>query len=181
MKNIELITVDNDIVTLDKNKVVGPDSRFDGRLVKTNKDIMEIFGEEVGRPNLDQYRKSANDLSMGDAGEQELYQAMIEVFKGNITGPQAQQIMQAAQGEFPMDFIAREQMKYMQQPKASGGVRDTQIMPDGTVLPNRQPATSGGTPDTRIMPNGRVIGPQSRMTTPMDMRKMLLANITGLI
>ena len=107
MKNIELITVDNDIVTLDKNKVVGPDSRFDGRLVKTNKDIMEIFGEEVGRPNLDQYRKSANDLSMGDAGEQELYQAMIEVFKGNITGPQAQQIMQAAQGEFPMDFIAR--------------------------------------------------------------------------
>ena len=158
MKNIELITVDNDIVTLDKNKIVGPDSRFDGRLVKTNKDIMEIFGEEVGRPNLDQYKKSANDLSMGDAGEQELYQAMIEVFKGNITGVQAQQIMEAAQGEFPMEFIAREQMKYMQQPKASGGVRDTQIMPDG-----------------------RVIGPQSRMTKPMDMRKMLLANITGLI
>ncbi len=116
MKNIELITVDNDIVTLDKNKIVGPDSRFDGRLVKTNKDIMEIFGEEVGRPNLDQYKKSANDLSMGDAGEQELYQAMIEVFKGNITGVQAQQIMEAAQGEFPMKFIAREQMKYMQQP-----------------------------------------------------------------
>tara|TARA_R100001015_G_C4585964_1_gene141908 strand:+ start:106 stop:561 length:456 start_codon:yes stop_codon:yes gene_type:complete len=151
MKNIELITVDNDIVTLDKNKVVGPGSRFDGRIVKNNKDIMEIFGEKVGEPNLDQYK-------MGDPGEEELYRAMIEVFKGNITGPQAQQIMEAAQGEFPLDFIAKEQMKYMKQPKASGG-----------------------TPDTRIMPDGRIIGPQSRMTKPMDMRKMLLANITGLI
>ena len=71
------------------------------------------------------------DLSQGDMGEQELYKLMIEVFKGNIVGPEAEQIMEAAQGEFPMEFIAKEQQKYMQQPKASGGVRDTQIMPDG--------------------------------------------------
>ena len=74
------------------------------------------------------------DLSQGDMGEQELYKLMIEVFKGNIVGPEAEQIMEAAQGEFPMEFIAKEQQKYMQQPKASGGVRDTQIMPDGRLF-----------------------------------------------
>jgi hypothetical protein len=59
---------------------------------------------------------------------------MIEVFKGNIVGPEAEQIMQAAQGEFPMEFIAKEQQKYMQQPKASGGVPDIQIMPPTTPM-----------------------------------------------
>ena len=59
---------------------------------------------------------------------------LIEVFKGNIVGPEAEQIMQAAQGEFPMEFIAKEQQKYMQQPKASGGVPDRQIMPPTTPM-----------------------------------------------
>ena len=42
--------------------------------------------------------------------------------------------MQAAQGEFPMEFIAQEQQKYMQQPKASGCVPDRQIMPPTTPM-----------------------------------------------
>ena len=181
MANIKLTTVDNDTVEIKNNKVVGPNSRFDGRTVKSNKDIAEIFGETVGQPNLDHYKKPQSNLMSGDAGEQELYRAMIEVFKGNITGAEAEQIMHAPQGEFPMEFIAKEQQKYMQQPKASGNFPDRQIMPDGTVLPNRQPPTSGGTPDTRIMPDGRIIGPQAKTTKPMDLRKMILANITGLM
>lgn len=145
MKTLTLRTVDNDTVELKNNKVVGPNSRFDGRLVKTNKDIMEIFGEEVGKPNLKQYEKQSSELSGGDAGEQELYKAMIEVFKGNITGPQAQQIMQAAQGEFPREFIAREQQKFQQQ---------------------RQPMPAK---------------PSASLTKPLDLRRMLMANMTGLL
>tara|TARA_E500000305_G_scaffold19868_2_gene14959 strand:+ start:1091 stop:1690 length:600 start_codon:yes stop_codon:yes gene_type:complete len=103
-------------------KIVADGSKFDG-LPANEKNINEMlddtdYGIQPGP-------------TAGDAGEQELYRLMIEVFKGNIVGQEAQQIMEAAQGEFPLEFIAREQQKYMQQPKASGGVRDTQIMPDG--------------------------------------------------
>ena len=52
---------------------------------------------------------------MGDSGEQELYRAMIEVFKGNIRGEEARRIMEAAQGEFPLDFIEKEKRKFMPQ------------------------------------------------------------------
>jgi len=192
MANIKLTTVDNDTVEIKNNKVVGPNSRFDGRTVKSNKDIAEIFGETVGQPNLDHYKKPQSNLMGGDAGEQELYKAMIEVFKGNITGPEAQQIMQAAQGEFPMEFIAKEQQKYMQQqekmlpnitPNAGG-----QLLPDGTRLPSTDPRY-GKFPGQRLNPvrpnmgqiTGSGIGPQTKTTKPMDLRKMILANITGLI
>jgi hypothetical protein len=39
MKEMQLLTVDNEIATIKKNKVVAPGSRFDGRMVKSNKDI----------------------------------------------------------------------------------------------------------------------------------------------
>lgn len=103
-------------------KIVADGSKFDG-LPANEKNINEMLDDT-------DYGVQAGPTE-GDAGEQELYRLMIEVFKGNIVGPEAQQIMEAAQGEFPMEFIAQEQQKYMQQPKASGGVRDTQIMPDG--------------------------------------------------
>ncbi len=103
-------------------KIVADGSKFDG-LPANEKNINEMLDDT-------DYGVQAGPTE-GDAGEQELYRLMIEVFKGNIVGPEAQQIMEAAQGEFPMEFIAKEQQKYMQQPKASGGVRDTQIMPDG--------------------------------------------------
>ena len=103
-------------------KIVADGSKFDG-LPANEKNINEMLDDT-------DYGVQAGPTE-GDAGEQELYRLMIEVFKGNIVGPEAEQIMQAAQGEFPLEFIAKEQQKYMQQPKASGGVRDTQIMPDG--------------------------------------------------
>ena len=103
-------------------KIVADGSKFDG-LPANEKNINEMLDDT-------DYGVQAGPTE-GDAGEQELYRLMIEVFKGNIVGPEAEQIMQAAQGEFPMEFIAKEQQKYMQQPKASGGVPDRQIMPDG--------------------------------------------------
>jgi len=57
MKEMQLLTVDNEIATIKKNKVVSPGSRFDGRMVKSNKDIKEIFGIDVGRTDLSRYQK----------------------------------------------------------------------------------------------------------------------------
>ena len=54
---MQLLTVDNEIATIKKNKVVSPGSRFDGRMVKSNKDIKEIFGIDVGRTDLSRYQK----------------------------------------------------------------------------------------------------------------------------
>ena len=59
MKEMQLLTVDNEIATIKKNKVVAPGSRFDGRMVKSNKDIKEIFGIDVGKTDLSRYRKTA--------------------------------------------------------------------------------------------------------------------------
>ncbi len=106
-------------------KIVADGSKFDG-LPANEKNINEMLDDT-------DYGVQAGPTE-GDAGEQELYRLMIEVFKGNIVGPEAEQIMQAAQGEFPMEFIAQEQQKYMQQPKASGGVPDRQIMPPTTPM-----------------------------------------------
>ena len=58
MKEMQLLTVDNEIATIKKNKVVAPGSRFDGRVVKSNKDIKEIFGFDVGKTDLSRYQKS---------------------------------------------------------------------------------------------------------------------------
>ena len=56
--SIELLTVDNDVVTIKDNKVVGKGSRFDGREVKTDADIKEIFGIDVGAKDMKPYMKN---------------------------------------------------------------------------------------------------------------------------
>ena len=89
------------------NKIVAEGSKFDG-MIANEKNINEAF-------DFQDYDLGNNDLSMGDSGEQELYRAMIEVFKGNISGEEARRIMEAAQGEFPLDFIEREKRKFMPQ------------------------------------------------------------------
>ena len=91
-------------------KIVADGSKFDG-LPANEKNINEMlddtdYGIQPGP-------------TAGDAGEQELYRLMIEVFKGNIVGQEAQQIMEAAQGEFPIDFIRQEQQKFMPKPNQS--------------------------------------------------------------
>ena len=68
--SIKLATVDNDIVEIKDNKVVGPNSRFDGMDVKTNADIMKIFGIKP-KVNMKDYMK------FGDPGERQLYNESI--------------------------------------------------------------------------------------------------------
>jgi len=84
--SVKLVTVDNDTVELKDNKVVGKDSRFDGMDVKTNADIMKIFGIKP-KVNMKDYMK------FGDPGERQLYLDAVKVYRGEIKGPRAEQIM----------------------------------------------------------------------------------------
>ena len=115
-------------------KIVADGSKFDG-LPANEKNINEMlddtdYGIQPGP-------------TAGDAGEQELYRLMIEVFKGNIVGQEAQQIMEAAQGEFPIDFIRQEQQKFMPKPNQS---------PQQNMMPPGQPGQGSRVPG---LPPGR--------------------------
>ena len=46
---MKFLTVDNEVATIQNNKIVSPGSRFDGMDVKTNADIEKIFGVKVGK------------------------------------------------------------------------------------------------------------------------------------
>ena len=81
--SIELLTVDNDVVTIKDNKVVGKGSRFDGREVKTDADIKEIFGIDVSEKDMTNYMKKPDQ------------------FFGDPKGPRAMQTMDAVAGQFP--------------------------------------------------------------------------------
>ena len=98
--SIELLTVDNDVVTIKDNKVVGKGSRFDGREVKTDADIKEIFGIDVSEKDMTNYMKKP-DQFFGDPGEQKLYQDAVKAERGMIKGPRAMQTMDAVAGQFP--------------------------------------------------------------------------------
>ncbi len=105
--SIKLATVDNDIVEIKDNKIVGPNSRFDGMDVKTNADIMKIFGIKP-KVNMKDYMK------FGDAGERQLYLNAVKVYRGEIKGPRAEQIMRAFEGEFgqgAMDKLRQDALK----------------------------------------------------------------------
>ena len=105
--SLKFATVDNDAVEILNNKVVGSNSRFDGKEIKTNKDINEVFGIKP-KVNMADYMK------FGDSGEQQLYLDAIKVFRGEIKGPRAMQIMNAVEGEFGpgiMDKIRQDALK----------------------------------------------------------------------
>ena len=119
--SVKLVTVDNDTVELKDNKVVGKDSRFDGMDVKTNADIMKVFGVKPG-VNLADYQMNRvprqknlpNPLFYGDAGERELYMNAVRVMRGEIKGPRAEQIMTAFEGQFgqgAMDKLRQDALK----------------------------------------------------------------------
>lgn len=119
--SVKLVTVDNDTVELKDNKVVGKDSRFDGMDVKTNADIMKVFGVKPG-VNLADYQMNRvprqknlpNSMFYGDAGERELYMNAVRVMRGEIKGPRAEQIMTAFEGQFgqgAMDKLRQDALK----------------------------------------------------------------------
>tara|TARA_X000001388_G_C2161143_1_gene96194 strand:+ start:135 stop:596 length:462 start_codon:yes stop_codon:yes gene_type:complete len=152
---MKFLTVDNEIATIQNNKVVSPGSRFDGMDIKTNEDIEKIFGIKVGQKDLSPYKKTAqNDLYMGDPGEQRLYEDAVKAYRGEIKGPRAMKTMDAVQGEFPASIMDR--------------IRQDAVKPNINrmmqQLPSSQPM---GTPQVK--------------STPLNLRKMLLANLTGLL
>jgi len=199
--SIKLATVDNDVVEIKDNKVVGPNSKFDGMDVKTNADIMKIFGIKP-KVNMKDYMK------FGDQGEQQLYLDAVKVFRGEIKGPRAEQIMNAVQGEFGpniMDKIRQDALKgsptmnklfptlqNMSQrfpeakqvpqpfypgdnmPKMPNIPAGPNMMP-GAITPNFRPGVDPmGMPKRNITPGNMTMGPK-------QLNKMLMANMMGLL
>ena len=155
---MKFLTVDKEVATLENNKVVSPGSRFDGMDVKTNEDIEKIFGIRVGPKDLSPYMKTAqNDLYMGDPGEQRLYEDAVKAYRGEIKGPRAMKTMDAVQGEFPASIMNR--------------IRQDAVTPRELNTPNPQ-----------VLPPMGMRRQESQVkSTPMNLRKMLLANLTGLL
>tara|TARA_R100000988_G_scaffold91344_1_gene55124 strand:+ start:468 stop:1073 length:606 start_codon:yes stop_codon:yes gene_type:complete len=199
--SIKLATVDNDVVEIKDNKVVGPNSKFDGMDVKTNADIMKIFGIKP-KVNMKDYMK------FGDQGEQQLYLDAVKVFRGEIKGPRAEQIMNAVQGEFGpniMDKIRQDALKgsptmnklfptlqNMSQrfpeakqvpqpfypgdnmPKMPNIPAGPNMMP-GAITPNFRPGVDPmGMPQRNITPGNMTMGPK-------NLNRMLMANMMGLL
>ena len=205
--SLKFATVDNDAVEILNNKVVGPNSRFDGKEIKTNKDINEVFGIKP-KVNMADYMK------FGDSGEQQLYLDAIKVFRGEIKGPRAMQIMNAVQGEFGpdvMDKIRQDALKgsptmqklfpeltnmqkselEMRGPK--GTFRDFYPGDQMPKMPKMPPMNTPGlnprTPDA--MPpvfrpgDGQNYNNMQRnmntVTGPKQLNRMLMANMMGLL
>lgn len=143
-------TTDGATVRLENNVVVGPESKFHGKEVKTNQDIMEVFG--------------------------------INVMKQPKTSGNTEDTMIMQDGTVVPRKIP-QQMR--QQPAISGGTRDTQIRPDGSLysFPQLKPSMPMNRPNmgqiTGGMRSGATMG--QAKTRPIDLRRMFLANVTGLI
>lgn len=143
-------TTDGATVRLENNVVVGPESKFHGKEVKTNQDIMEVFG--------------------------------INVMKQPKTSGNTEDTMIMQDGT----VVPRKLPQQMrQQPAISGGTRDTQIRPDGSLysFPQLKPSMPMNRPNmgqiTGGMRSGATMG--QAKTRPIDLRRMFLANVTGLI
>ena len=191
--SIKLATVDNDIVEIKDNKVVGPNSKFDGMDVKTNADIMKIFGIKP-KVNMKDYMK------FGDQGERQLYLDAVKVFRGEIKGPRAEQIMNAVQGELGpniMDKIRQDALKgspTMEKlfptlnqmstpnygdmiPKLPEGYTEPKPMDNKPIQPMFRPGI-----DPQGLPNRRPSNIPSNMTMgPRNLNRMLMANMMGLL
>jgi hypothetical protein len=196
--SIKLVTVDNDIVELEKNKVVGKNSRFDGMDVKTNADIMKVFGIKP-KVNINDYKFP--DQTFGDAGERQLYLDAVKVFRGEITGARAEQIMNAVQGEFNPDIIDKIRkdalkgsptmeklfptLQNMSKEEPNYGDMIPRI-PEGYVEPKpkktfdtMQPIFRPGVDPMGLPP--RRMSPTNMTTGPKQLNKMLMANMMGLL
>jgi hypothetical protein len=153
-------TTDGATVRLENNIVVGPESKFHGKEVKTNQDIMEVFG--------------------------------INVMKQPKTSGNTEDTMIMQDGT----VVPRKLPQQMrQQPAASGGTRDTQIRPDGSLysFPQLKPSMPMNRPNMgqisgmntmRRAVEGNMSGAGAmgqQKTRPIDLRRMFLANVTGLI
>tara|TARA_R100001509_G_scaffold163115_1_gene136657 strand:- start:1027 stop:1524 length:498 start_codon:yes stop_codon:yes gene_type:complete len=165
---MKFLTVDNEIATIKNNKVISPGSRFDGMDIKTNEDIEKIFGVKVGKKDLSTYKKTAeNDLMYGDSGEQRLYEDAVKAYRGEIKGPRAMKTMDAVQGEFPASIMDR--------------IRQDAVKPRELNMPALPAMGPLGTREQTMNFRNPSLGRSQAKSTPMNFRKMLLANLTGLL
>ena len=166
-------TTDGATVRLENNIVVGPESKFHGKEVKTNQDIMEVFGINVMKqPKTSGGTEDTMILPDG---------TVVPRRKGpliNMFEPKEKMLPTITPNEGP------------------------QILPDGTMLPSTDPRY-GKYPGQRLNPvrpnMGQITGGMNTMqkavqgnmsgagamgqakTKPINLRQMLLANFTGLI
>tara|TARA_R100000951_G_scaffold6707_2_gene6707 strand:- start:349 stop:810 length:462 start_codon:yes stop_codon:yes gene_type:complete len=147
-------TTDGATVRLENNIVVGPESKFHGKEVKTNQDIMEVFGINVMKqPKTSGGTQDTMILPDGTVVPTKMKDA---IFKQPATSGGTRDIQIRPDGSlynFP-------QMK--------------PSMPMNR--PNMRQIT-GSMPTA--MPGGSAYGQQK--TKPINLRQMLLANFTGLI
>ena len=106
---------------------------------------------------------------------QGLYEDAVKAYRGEIKGPRAMQTMDAVQGEFPasiMDCIRQDALKPTQP-----------AYPEGRKTFQYPGLDQMGTPSYPMQMKTKYADPmqQSSITTPIDLRRMLLANLTGLI
>ena len=170
--------------------IVAPGSQFDG-LKANEKNINMAF-------NVSDTEEKP-PLYYGDPGEQKLYKDMLEVFKGNIVGKEAQRIMKAAEGEFPKDFIMKERVRVMEQKEVAQPFYPGDNMPKLPTLPSGprrrpdaippvfRPGIDGQTPGfNNTMVRNTGYGNTGLLNTstgmgPKELNKMLMAQMMGLI
>ena len=83
-------------------------------------------GGRIGFANggsfMDQFSPAYDDpLYAGDTGEQSLYRDLVKVFTGEITGTEAQAIMEAAEGDLGGRAIEMAKQEASYKPMANGG------------------------------------------------------------
>ena len=154
---------------------------------------MKIFGIKP-KVNMKDYMK------FGDAGERQLYLNAVKVYRGEIKGPRAEQIMRAFEGEFgqgAMDKLRQDALKgspTMEKlfptlnqmstpnygdmiPKLPEGYTEPKPMDNTPIQPMFRPGI-----DPQGLPNRRPSNIPTNMTMgPRNLNRMLMANMMGLL
>jgi hypothetical protein len=147
-------TTDGATVRLENNIVVGPESKFHGKEVKTNQDIMEVFGINVMKqPKTSGGTQDTMILPDGTVVPTKMKAAMPK---------------QPATSGGTRDTQIRPDGSMYNFP---------QMKPSMPMNRPNMGQITGSMPTA--MPGGSTYGQQK--TKPINLRQMLLANFTGLI
>ena len=147
-------TTDGATVRLENNIVVGPESKFHGKEVKTNQDIMEVFGINVMKqPKTSGNTEDTMIMQDGTVVPRKLPQQMRQ---------------QPAISGGTRDTQIRPDGSLYSFP---------QLKPSMPMNRPNMGQITGSMPTA--MPGGSAMGQQK--TKPINLRQMLLANFTGLI
>ena len=153
-------TTDGATVRLENNIVVGPESKFHGKEVKTNQDIMEVFGVNV----MKQPKTSGNTKD-----------TMI-MPDGTVVPTKMQDVMskQPATSGGTRDTQIRPDGSLYNFPQMKPS------MPMNRPNMGQITGSGMGSPSYPVDSQRKYPG-MSQKTKPINLRQMLLANFTGLI